>query len=75
MSSPVRLKGAGCAASQIRICKLQVNLFQKSLLQSVLLYCIVLIYDWAIWKIPEGFDASAELSLDAHQVYNLSGGP
>ena len=34
-----------------------------------------LIYDWVFWFIPEGFDVSAELSLDAHQVYNLSGGP
>ena len=34
-----------------------------------------LIYDWAIWKIPDGCDVLAELSLDAHQVYNLSGGP
>ena len=34
-----------------------------------------LIYDWAFWFIPEGFDVSAELSLDAHQVYSLSGGP
>ena len=34
-----------------------------------------LIYDWAIWKIPDGCDVLAELSLDAHQVYSLSGGP
>ena len=26
-------------------------------------------------EIPDGCDVSAELSLDAHQLYSLSGGP
>ena len=41
----------------------------------VLLYCTCTDLWLGYLEIPDGCDVSAELSLDAHQLYSLSGGP